>query len=119
MPVVLDSINAGVRVIIRKQNLRSIQARDKDMQNEVKDLKRRLQAARQRAAYWSGRPSGRGFGYNPNANNGRDADMEYEMAISDCNYLASRIEIETGKRPRVTDYKDEFITAFFAAMCRT
>jgi len=55
------------------------------MNNDLRYLKRRLAAARKRAAYWSGRPSGPGRGH---AGGERDPDFEYELAMDDCNALA-------------------------------
>ena len=76
------------------------------------DLRKRLKNARHRAAYWSGRPSARGFGYCPYS--GADADIEYEMALDDCHAIADEIERITGKRPIVTDYRDRFRERFLS-----
>ncbi len=73
---------------------------------DVPELKRRLRAARQRAAYWSGRPSTRGFGFRPGSR-GRPKhghpDLEYETAMCDITTLAQMIGERTGKFPKVSD----------------
>ena len=83
-----------------------------ESQAEAQRLRKRLKAARARAAYWSGRPSAPGRGFNPYADNDRDPDMEYEMAMVDCEALADRIAELTGRRPAVTDYKERFRERF-------
>ena len=79
-------------------------------------LKKRLNAARKRAAYWSGRPSGRGFGFSSRAAHSGQQDEEYETAMTDCDALADAIAEITGKRPTVTDYREDFRNAFAEAM---
>lgn len=56
----------------------------------------------------------RGFGYNPNAGNGRTADEQYEMAMDDCNALGDAIEALTGKRPSIPNPKDDYNNLFAA-----
>lgn len=75
-------------------------------------LRRQLRNARQRARYWSGNPSGRGFGFSPRATATSDADAEYEMAMDDCAALADEIHRITGTRPHIPDPKQDFKDAF-------
>ncbi|WP_417546485.1 hypothetical protein [Marinobacter sp.] len=76
--------------------------------NNLDILKVQYRNAKKRARYWSGVPSSRGFGYNPCANNGRDADLEYETAMDDCSALADEIMRLTGKRPSVPSPKEDY-----------
>ena len=75
----------------------------------LKRLKRLLAAARRRAKYWSGVPSFRGFGFAGGVRSrGDHPDLEYETALDDCEAVASDIEQLTGKKPKVTDYRQDF-----------
>ncbi|MAG64984.1 MAG: hypothetical protein CMK74_03815 [Pseudomonadales bacterium] len=82
----------------------------------LEQLHRQLRNAKQRARYWSGNPSGRGFGFSPittaTADADADADAAYEMAMDDCAALADEIERITGKRPRTPDPKQDFNDEF-------
>lgn len=76
----------------------------------LKDLKRRLTNARQRAAYACERPS---FSRNvwrrrKGATNQRRAEELYELAMCDIRSLSSAIEYITGKRPKLSDPKQAF-----------
>lgn len=84
------------------------------MNNEkLKKLKQSLAKARQRASYWSGRPSHRGYGFAVNKeSNQTGSSLKYELALDDCHAIADQIEEITGKRPKVTDYKDEYNEKF-------
>lgn len=92
------------------------------MSNSVAELMARLKAARQRAKYWSGCPTGRpGAAYAMSAQaiarlaaRGSDHELEYEQALDDCNALADAIQQLTGKRPQVTDFKQKFGERFNA-----
>lgn len=89
------------------------------------DLKKRLVNARKRAKYWAGLPSfTEGAGHSMSriaqqrrAARGTDHEMEYEMALADCDSLAREIEILTGSKPEVIDYKAVFNKGFNAAFC--
>ncbi|MCS8414896.1 hypothetical protein N0754_19400 [Pseudomonas aeruginosa] len=80
--------------------------------DELDQLRKRFRNAKQRARYWSGIPSGTGFGYNPASGSACDADAEYEMALDDCAAIADDIERATGKRPITPDPKREFNAHF-------
>ncbi|MEL0169825.1 MAG: hypothetical protein VW877_17030 [Pseudomonadaceae bacterium] len=75
-------------------------------------LRRQLRNARQRARYWSGNPSARGFGFSPITTATADADAAYEMAMDDCAALADEIQRITGKRPHTPDPKQDFKDKF-------
>lgn len=81
---------------------------------QIRDLKQRLANARRRVAYWSGRPSFRGFGFRPNgrkATTGGHA-LEYEMALDDVKSLAEDLSKLTGKTYAITDLQYEFNVKF-------
>ena len=79
---------------------------DTHIERRLKELRRRLNLARKRVAYWSGRPSASGYGYSPGS--GADAGIEYEKALADCDALADEIASITGRRPKVTDIRAEY-----------
>ena len=83
--------------------------------DELARLKRRLANARKRAAFWSGRPSSTAKSFKPTSYRSRleGADMEYEIAMTDMESLATAIAKLTGKKPVVTDYKREFNDRYF------
>lgn len=83
-----------------------------DLDRRLKDLRRRLANARRRAAYWSGRPNMYGYGFKPGKQGLFGPDEQYEMAMSDVQSLAGRIEELTGERPATTDYQREFRAKF-------
>lgn len=76
---------------------------------ELERLRRRLDCARKRAAYWSGRPSFTAKSFVPGRRSRAliGPDEEYEIAMTDVAALADRIEQITGKRPATTDYREE------------
>lgn len=96
-----------------------------DTDRKLADLKRRLANARKRARYWAGLPSfAIGSGHSMSrlaqqrlAARGSDHEMEYEMALADCESLASVIEELSGSKPEVIDYKTVFNNGFNAAFC--
>jgi len=45
-----------------------------------------------------------------------ESDMQYELAYCDCVGLADQIEGLTGRRPKVSDVREDFQKAFAAAM---
>jgi hypothetical protein len=77
----------------------------------LESLQLRLRNARKRARYWSGNPSPTGFGYQPSTSSAK-ADIEYEMAVDDCEAIADEIEVLTGHRPSVPKPKEEFNESF-------
>ena len=85
------------------------------MTSELIGLKLRLRAARQRAAYWSGRPSFRGFGFRTGSSgrppHGRH-DIEYEIAMDDIQSLCQRIGELTGCEPKVSDPREDFLKQY-------
>ena len=81
-------------------------------------LQRRLKNARKRARYWSGNPSSTGFGYQHRTSSAR-ADIEYEMAVDDCESIADEIEVLTGNRPSVPKPKEEFNERFSRTVLRS
>ncbi len=84
--------------------------------DEIELLRRKLRAARQRARYWSGNPSSRGFGFNPSHSSTADSDIEYEAAMDDCSALADQILQITGKRPATPDPKQDFNNLFASTL---
>lgn len=84
-----------------------------DNDAHVADLRRRLRNARQRAAYWSGRPNFSNRGFRGNSCHG---DEGYEIAMCDIRSLSGAIEEATGKRPKQSDPKREFRATFSALM---
>ena len=85
---------------------------DTHIERRLKELRRRLDLARKRVAYWSGRPSASGYGYSPGS--GADADIEYENALADCDALADEIASITGRRPKVTDVRAKYSRAKYS-----
>jgi len=49
---------------------------------------------------------------------GTDHEMEYEMAMSDCESLASEIAKMTGKKPVVVDFKKRFRDSFSSSFVK-
>lgn len=86
---------------------------------ELERLKRKLKNAKRRAVYWSGRPSFLGFGFRPGKGRRHEDDtIEYEMAMSDIDSLANRIEKLTGKRPVTRDPKRDYQDAATDVICQ-
>lgn len=81
---------------------------------QIDFLKRRLASARRRVAYWSGRPSFRGFGFNPNSRRARvgGCHVEYETALDDVYSLANELKQLTGRDYATTDLKAQFASKF-------
>lgn len=61
-------------------------------------LVRALNAARQRALYWSGNASYTGKRFVPGRRGRKNHDLEYEMALDDIDSLSMDIERLTGKK---------------------
>lgn len=70
------------------------------MKRDLAYMRRRLKAAKSRALYWSGNPSFTGRRFQPNKRCQTDAEMEYEIALTDVDGWLDRIEEATGKRPK-------------------
>lgn len=80
------------------------------------DLRRRLRLAVQRAKYWSGNPSMRGYGFRPGKRARKHHDEQYQMALDDIDNLSQDIEAITGEKLPRPDPKREFQHRFSKAM---
>lgn len=87
------------------------------MSDQINDLKKRLRSARGRVAYWSNRPSFRGFGFKQNSRRAKTGAwaLEYEQALDDVRNLASVLSELTGRAYAVTDLMEEFRLKFSRA----
>lgn len=83
-------------------------------QRKVADLKRCLKNARGRAAYWSGNPSCRAYGFDPKSPRAavQGHAIEYETAMSDIDVLCAELERLTGRTYKRSDPKAEFRARF-------
>lgn len=75
------------------------------------EAKRRYANAQRRARYWSGVPS-----FNPNLRSSEcrtiELDLQYELAMCDCNSWEQTLKTLTGKRPGHYDPKRAFRNSF-------
>lgn len=74
-------------------------------EDELAYTRRRYQAARSRALYWSGNATATGKRFSVSRHNAGPSDDHYELAMSDCDYYEGQIERLTGRRPKRYDPK--------------
>jgi len=73
--------------------------------NDIRYVRRRYHAARQRLLYWSGNMTFTGKRWNISGPHAHDHDIMFELAEADCRRLEADIERLMGKAPKPYDPK--------------